>query len=326
MRLDGAAVADRAQRDGAVLRGPRARGSGERVELQPRVAIGERQAQRDRCGQRLEQAGEGVAMVVVAGRLTVAPERQVDVGRAAGLVRVGPRHERGAQPQPGGGDADRLLCEERLVGGAERVAVGDVQLQLADAVLEVRRLDPQAGALERRDDGVDEIAVERGAQAVIRVGALVQRPVGRPQVALQLERRPQLEATGRELGQPAAQCAARAERQRRAVGQDPVAEHPPVTAEPRADDRRRRVEGEQHVGIARVGARIPPAVARGRRHPVAGDVEPEQRHRRIRASRAPPSRPTPASPARCRGGRPHRRARAKRRARRSGPRSAWRKP
>ena len=184
-------------------------------------------------------------------------------------------HERRAEPEPGGGDADRLLRQERLVGGAERVAVGDVQLELADAVLEVRRLDPDAGALERRDDGVDEATVERGAQAVVRVRALVERAVGGHEVALELEGGLQLEVAAAQLAEHPAQRAARAERQRRAVRQQPVAEHPALVAEPRAGDGRRLVELQQHVGVAGVGARIPPVVSRGRRHPLAGDVESE---------------------------------------------------
>ena len=289
---------DRPQRDRAVLGGPVAADRRKRVGHEARIAVGVREAERrgrGECGQEAADAllGELAERSRGAGREGVAaavrrPEREVYVtgGARLGGLRLG--HERRRHAVARRDCANRLLRHEGGVGRVEGVVVVDVQLELADAVLEAQRLHGDTGVSESGRDCREQRQIDRRAECVVRIGAVVDgarrleaargeilHRLGE-QVELELEAAAQAQAAPGELLEHALETGAGIDRHGIAARELPGAEHPGLAVQPRGDGGRFREQLEDDVGIAVARTRVPAVVAGGRLHPAAGDVEAEE--------------------------------------------------
>ena len=207
------------------------------------------QAGREGETERREAVG-GVEQVLVA-----APERDVQVVARSLVVRERLGHEARQQPVAGCDVLDHLFQQERAVRGVERLAVREVDLELARRELAVRRRRPQAEGLECLVDaphhavGIDAtprrvgLARAGGVALDVTVGKLAQ------QVELGLGGGDGVQPARFELPDDAPQRAARAERRWRAVV-DEVGEQPGRRRVPRGHARGRELGARLQVGEA----------------------------------------------------------------------------
>ena len=203
--------------------------------------------------ERTSLGGEPVVRggVVEAIALTVAvPQGEVDVAAVARVVRPGLRGERGRQPQAGGDAANRLAHEHLLVRRTHGRRMGDRDLLLAVAELDVVLLDVDGLLLERVDELVgvvlrgrhpDRREAERGIDR--NVGTAFVR--GQRELVLEggLER---LAALGEALDHPL-QERALAHGRGPAVQPDVVGDHGPAVRHIGDDDERVEVGNEAHL-------------------------------------------------------------------------------
>jgi hypothetical protein len=178
------AVAHDAQRTGAVVVSPGHGGGGERALDIALVGVHVRRQQQGQLAQAGELAGEeGLERCRLArehGSVAVA-HRKVDVtARALALVVLG--HEADRHLLLGPDLLGPVLVDCVAVGDAERVAVAEVDLVLAEVALAFGVLDRQAGTAHRVADPADQRLDARAAeQRVVDVGE-----VGWTQVAVGL--------------------------------------------------------------------------------------------------------------------------------------------
>ena len=102
-------------------------------------------------------------------------------------------HERRVQPVLLGDRLERELEGDRVVGGAQRVGVLEVDLVLADRDLVVRRLDLDAERLERVDHVLADLLGEVGREVEV-AGLVVRQRLDRAVVAAPEQEELQLRA------------------------------------------------------------------------------------------------------------------------------------
>ena len=172
------AVADDAQRAGAVVDAPGDAGRREAALREPLVGVDGRRVEQRELAQRREDPGDPAAhqraeaVRAVAGhhrRPGLVAHRQVDVAAVA-LALVELRHEGQRLAVVAGDRLRAVLVDGVLVGGLEHLRVAEGDLLLAEVALALHALAVQPGAVHRQPDVAQQrLEPARGEQVVVDV-------------------------------------------------------------------------------------------------------------------------------------------------------------